>query len=124
MANVDERPTIVVIPTELERQSAYYDLAALGFSAIAVGWLKSNNLEWWWALPLVVIIGLWTLSGEPAADVQGVGVIAAGLRSKMGLRRSHEWLLAWGHYWKLAVWPEWKAKCVAFYRSPPLLTSR
>jgi hypothetical protein len=31
--------------------------------------------------------------------------VAAGIRSKLGLRRAHEWLLAYVHYFKAAQWP-------------------
>ena len=106
----DQRPTLVVVPTELERRNPFYDLAALAFVVIMVKYLSQFGLHWW-ALPLVLAVAAWTLSGEPATDVVFVGAIASGVRSKLGLRRAHEWLLAYLHYVVVAVWPRWKEQC-------------
>lgn len=94
------------------------DLAVLATSVLA-GWYAVQEMRVPLAPVLILLspVALWSLTGEPAADVGWVGSIAAGLRSKFGLRRAHEWLLAWAHYFRLAIWPIWKARCVAFWNS-------
>jgi hypothetical protein len=122
--NPDER-TIVYIPTELERQNAAWDIGVL-VVAIPFGFYAAS--EQGWPVPLVagllVLVGLWALTGEPAADVRGVGDLASALRARTGQRRAHEWLLAAAHHWHLAIWPVWVAACVASCRWLQRLTSR
>lgn len=105
----DERSSVIVVPTELDRRNPFYDLAALAFVIIVVKYLSLYDLHWY-AVPLVLIVGIWTLSGEPATDVAGIGLIASAVRSKLGLRRAHEWLFAWAHYMTVAVWPREKER--------------
>lgn len=103
----DERAPIVVVPTELDRRNPFYDLVALGFVIVTVKYLHQFDLHWW-AVPLAIAVGVWALSGEPATDVAFVGLIASAFRNKLGLRRAHEWLFAFAHYWYVAVRPRWK----------------
>jgi len=104
----EDRPHLIIVPTELERQDAFYDAAVLGFTVLAVWQLALYGLLLW-SLPALVLVLVWMLTGEPAADVPFVGAIASGLRSKIGLRRAHEWLLAWMHYVNLVHAPVWRA---------------
>lgn len=113
---IEDRPALVTVPTELERQDAFIDGAALAGTVLIAWWLTLQGLGWWLA-PLVVLVSVWTLTGEPAADVPYLGAVASGLRSKLGLRRAHEWLLAFWHYFRLAIWPVWKANCEAYWNS-------
>lgn len=112
---MEDRPALHVIPTELDRQDVYYDFAALAAVCLLTWWMILNGIGWW-AVPVVLVVGVWVLTGEGASDVEHVGVIASGLRSKFGQRRAHEWLQAWAHYFRLAIWPVWRANCVAFWR--------
>jgi hypothetical protein len=100
----DERSAVITVPTELDRHSPFYDLAALGMTVVIVRWLSQFGLQWY-ALPLVLVVAAWTLSGEPATDVPFIGMIASGIRNKLGLRRAHEWVLAYVHYVNVAVVP-------------------
>jgi hypothetical protein len=108
----DERPALVSIPTELERQDARRDIGILLFSVI-FGWTAVDT----YGVPLVVVlvllspVALYCLTGEPAADVGFVGDIAAGLRNRLGQRRAHEWLLAAAYYYRVAVYPVWRRNC-------------
>lgn len=99
-----DRPPVITVPTELDRRHAFYDLVALALVILTVKYLSQFDLHWY-AAPLVIIVGVWALSGEPAEDVQFVGILATGVRSKLGLRRAHEWVQAWAHYFRVAVWP-------------------
>lgn len=105
----DDRPIIHTIPTHLDRQDAYFDGAVLA-GAVLGSWRL-----WQLGIPVPVLVVpllpilLWYITGESAADVPGIGNIAAGLRSKLGLRRAHEWALAAWHYFVVAVWPIWRA---------------
>lgn len=114
----DERPDLLTVPTELDRQPPWIDLAVLALAAIVVRWLWGFGANWLVLAAgsvVVVLVALYTLSGEPATDVTGVGLIATGLRSKLGLRRAHEWLMAWWHFFRIKTWPEWRANCAAFW---------
>lgn len=113
---MEDKPELHVIPTELDRQDVYYDFAALATGVLIVWWMILNGLGPWGSIA-VVLIGVWVLTGEAAGDVEHVGALAAGLRSKFGLRRAHEWVLALAHFWHLAVWPVWRDFCVACWRS-------
>jgi hypothetical protein len=115
---MDERPELLTIPTELERQDAFVDLFILA-TYILLSWygMQEMHLPWQPFLVGVIPLALWALTGEPAADVGYVGSIAAGLRNRLGSRRAHEWLLAYGHYFLLAVLPVWRGSCVATLRS-------
>jgi len=107
--NDDEHlaPRTIVVPTELERSDGFIDLAVFAGTVLVVWDLALNHVPLLAMLPLVLIVAVLTLTGEPAADVPYIGAVASGIRSKLGLRRAHEWVLAFGHYFTLAVWPEW-----------------
>ena len=113
-----DRPRLYVIPTELERQDAKLDIGIL-LVVLVFGWKAIDDYGVSWAPVLAVwlVVGLWSLTGEPAADVGWVGNLAAALRSKAGQRRAHEWLLAYGHYWHAAVYPVWRTACLLFLNS-------
>lgn len=104
----DDQPETITIPTELNRADGFYDLAALFGSGLMAWWLVSVGAPLWLPVPFVLLIAVWTLTGEPAADVPYLGVVASVLRSRLGLRRAHEWLLAWGHYFRIRTWPDFK----------------
>jgi len=110
----DQAPVTVTVPTELERSDGFVDLAVLFGTGLLIWWLAVpkdlgplhiGGIALWYTLPLFAIIAVFTLTGEPAADVPYIGAVAAGLRSKLGLRRAHEWLLAYWHFFKVAQWP-------------------
>jgi hypothetical protein len=102
---VDERSPVITVPTELDRRTPFWDFVALALSIATIWYLIQNGYSWWWAVPIVLCVGSWSLTGEPACDVSGVGAIASGLRSKLGMRRIHEWLMAYGHYVHVVIWP-------------------
>lgn len=101
---MDTRPTVVTVPTELGREDAWIDGAILA-GAFLFAWYMFNRGLVWWSMPVLIAAATWTLTGEPAGDVQFLGAIAAGLRSKLGLRRAHEWVLAWWHYTRIVTLP-------------------
>lgn len=103
-----ERPQLVTVPTELDRSDAFFDCAILAGAVLIMWDAILNGVPWQWLVPGVLIVAIWTLTGEPAADVPFIGAIAAGLRSKLGLRRAHEWLLAFGHFYRVVIWPQWR----------------
>jgi hypothetical protein len=103
-----EQPAIVTVPTELSRTDGWFDLSALMISGLAVWWLALKGVPVWAFLPGLVLLAIFTLSGEPAADIPFVGAIAAGLRSKLGLRRAHEWVQAYSHYFLVRQWPDFR----------------
>lgn len=114
---MDDRPATVTVPTELERADAFWDFAVLAASALGVIWLLEHGVPWPALVPALIPLALWTLTGEGSADIPYIGNIAGGLRSKFGLRRAHEWVLAYGHYFKVRMWPDWKDRCEASLRS-------
>jgi hypothetical protein len=105
---MDPRAEVITVPTELEHQHPFYDLAGLALAVVAIKWLSNFDLQWWVGVPIVLAIGTWTLSGEPATDVPFIGAIASGVRSRLGLRRIHEWLLAYAHYVRVRTLPDGK----------------
>jgi hypothetical protein len=106
----DQPQHVHTVPTELERSDGFIDFAVL-FAMILVVWdLALHGVPLWASLPFVIIAAVWTLTGEPAADVPYIGAVAAGIRSKLGLRRAHEWVLAYLWYFRVAVWPEWRTR--------------
>lgn len=115
---MDERPDTVTIPTELERADAFFDSAILMTTVLVAYWAVSvRGIPWPWLIAPVLLVGLWSLTGEPATDIKITGAIASGLRSKLGMRRAHEWILAWGHYVRVKLYPEWRTRCEAYYKS-------
>lgn len=115
----DDQQTLIRIPTELERRDAIFDFMVLAMSVLGVWW-AANTFGLRVAvctIPLMAPLWIWALSGEPLSDMQYVGALATGVRNLFGWRRAHEWLQAGSRYWKLAVYPVWRAQCLAFYRS-------
>lgn len=107
----EERQTLVIVPTELERRDAILDFAAFATPVLVIWWV-ANQYGWHtalWFLPVLPPVWIWALSGEPLADMQYIGAVASGVRNIFGWRRAHEWLFAFGHYWQLAIWPVWHA---------------
>jgi hypothetical protein len=104
-----EKPLVVTItiPTELSRGDPFGDLIILVISLLGT-WYAFNMGHVWWAVPVLLIVTPEVLSGEPAADVGFIGAVAAGFRSRLGLRRSHEWIQAWTHYFRIRQWPDFQ----------------
>lgn len=114
----DERPSpIHTVPTELDRSDGFLDLAGLATTGLVAWQLIIYGAPWWAMIPPTLVVAVWVLTGEPAADVPYLGALAAGLRSKLGLRRAHEWIFAAFHWWQLAVYPVWRSDCGAFLQS-------
>lgn len=103
-----EQPAIVVVPTELGRQDGFIDSAVLLGSGLAVWWLALRGVPIWMFIPVLIALAIFVLTGEPAGDVPFIGAVAAGLRSKLGLRRASEWVMAWMHYFRVRQWPDFK----------------
>lgn len=101
-----EQPVIITVPTELNRSDGFVDLSVLLMSGLAVWWLALRGVPIWAFIPMLVLLAIFVLTGEPAGDIPFVGAIAAGLRSKLGLRRAHEWVMAYCHYFKVRQWPD------------------
>lgn len=108
---MNERAYVHIIPTELDRADVFWDLSAVVIALLST-W-QMLLLGWgWWSVSIPIVAAVFSLSGEAAADVgYGIGAIAAGFRSKLGLRRAHEWILAYAHYFLVAIWPQWKGAC-------------
>lgn len=104
---MDTRPVVVTVPTELSRSDPFADLSVL-FLAIGATWYAANMHVVWLAVPVLIGAAIWTLTGEPAGDVRFIGAVATTLRSRLGLRRAHEWALAWAHYFTVKTWPDFK----------------
>lgn len=119
----DQQPALHTVPTELGRSDGFLDIAALGLTILIVWQLALYNVSLWLMIPFVLVVAIFTLTGEPAADVPYLGAVAAGLRSKLGLRRAHEWILAFWHYFRLAIWPVWRAHCIRLWKSARRRTS-
>jgi hypothetical protein len=104
-----EKPLVVTItiPTELSRGDPFGDLIILVVSLLGT-WYAFNMGHVWWAVPVLLIVTPEVLSGEPAADVGFIGAVAAGFRSRLGLRRAHEWIQAWAHYFRIRQWPDFQ----------------
>jgi hypothetical protein len=104
-----DQPAIITVPTQLNRTDGFIDVAALLGSGLAVWWLALRGVPIWAFIPILVALAIFTLTGEPAGDVPFIGMVAAGLRSKLGLRRASEWLMAWWHYFRVRQWPDFQA---------------
>jgi hypothetical protein len=120
---VGERADIVIIPTELERADAAWDIA-IGLAVVlgVVYLVKPHEmgglgLPWLFIVPPLIPFALWILTGEYAGDLPWVGGLASGLRSKFGARRAHEWILAFAWYARVTLWPNGKDHCEAFSNS-------
>lgn len=105
-----DQPSTITVPSELERGDGFVDLAAMAFTGLAVWYGFLHGVPVWLMLTPVLLVAVWTLTGEAAADTPYIGAIAAGLRSKLGLRRAHEWCLAYAHYFRVAVQPRLEYK--------------
>jgi hypothetical protein len=97
--------TTITVPTELGRGDPFLDMFWMGLAGLGT-WYAFNMGHVLWAIPPLLLIAVCVLTGEPAADVPFIGAIAAGLRSKLGLRRAHEWIQAWAHYFRIRQWPD------------------
>ncbi len=98
-------PPTVTVPTELERSDGFVDLSILAAAVLTMWELALHDVPIWAMAPIVVLVAIFTLTGEPAADVPYIGAVAAGVRSKLGLRRAHEWCLAYLHYTNVVTRP-------------------
>lgn len=108
----DERQTLIIVPTELERADNIVDIGLLALPVLAIWWTY-NNFGLTAALVMVVpavLCWIYALSGEPLSDVRYIGAFASSVRHRFGWRRANEWLLAIGHFWYVAVWPIWQAR--------------
>ena len=114
---MEDRPLTVTVPTELERADAFIDFTVLASAALLSSWLVQHGLPWPMLLPGLVPLAVWALTGEGAADIPYIGSVAAGLRARFGLRRAHEWVLAYSWYCKVAILPVWREHCEASFRS-------
>lgn len=101
-----EQPTIVTVPTMLGRSDGFFDMAVLLGSGLGIWWLVLKGFAFWWFVPVVLIVVVMTLTGEPAGDIPFIGAIASGLRARLGMRRASEWALAWTHYFRVRIWPD------------------
>ena len=125
---MDERD-IIEIPTELERSSEFLEYTVAAVALLSTLWAINNAAilpfsPWYVIPPMLLVAGMWVLTGEAATNWQGVGSIATGLRNRIGLRRAHEWIQAFAHYVYLVHVPVWRAACVAFYQSSRARTTR
>ena len=122
---MDEAPAqLFTNPTELDRHDGFIDLAVLASTALGAWWLVLQGVPWPWLVLPLLCVAIWMLSGAPAADVPYLGALAAGVQSKLGLRRVHEWVQAIVHFWRVAHWPLWRAWCVASFHSSRRRTMR
>ncbi len=101
-----ERPVTIVVPTELSRADGFFDLAFLVGVGLAAWWLALRGVPLWLFVPVLGGLSIFVLTGEPAGDIPFLGALAAGLRSKLGLRRAHEWVEAWWHYTNVRTIPD------------------
>lgn len=98
------------VPTEMSRSDGIADLMAMLGSALLAAWLVMYiHVPIWAMAPIVVAVAIFVLSGEQTGDIRVIGVVSASLRSALGLRRIHEWLLAWWHFFQVRQWPDFKA---------------
>ena len=102
---------MVIVPTELERSDAAFDIAVGLAVLLGVVYcvkppeLGGLGLPWPVLIPPLLPVALYVLTGEYAGDLPWIGGIAAGLRSKFGARRAHEWIGAFGHYSRVTLIP-------------------
>lgn len=114
-------PTLLTVPTELERTDGFMDLSVLVGSLLGIWWLNLKlGIPFELSLPCLVPMAIWVLTGEAAGDVPFLGVLASGLRSALGMRRAHEWVFALWHFYVVAIWPIWRQRCGTFLRSTRL----
>jgi hypothetical protein len=106
---VDDRPATITIPTELERADAFWGFAVCATTVLAAKTALEWGVPWPWLVLPVLVVMVWWLTGEGAGDTPWIGAIAAGLRSKLGLRRAHEWALAFSHFFEVRIIPDWRA---------------
>ncbi len=121
---MDDHPDTITIPTELERADAFIDFTVLASATLLVVWLLERDVPWPAIVPLLIPLGIWTLTSEGAADIPYIGSVAAGLRNAFGLRRAHEWLFVYLHFVEVALLPVWRARLAASWRSFRALTTR
>jgi hypothetical protein len=114
----DQAPALLTVPTELERSDGLLDLIVLVAAALGVWELSNLGVPLWLPAPLVLPLAIWVLTGEAAGDVPYIGGLAVALRNAFGLRRAHEWVWAWWHFYWLTGWrPAWRQRCEALFES-------
>lgn len=113
----DERPTLVTIPTEMERGDSFVVFTVGIASLLAFWWAVQQGVPLLWLAGPSVALSVWMLTHRATTDVRFVGGIAVMVRNRLGERDVHEWFLALGHYINLVYVPIWRAHCVAFWRS-------
>lgn len=127
---MDDRPEPLTLPTELERSDAAFDIAVGLAVLLGVVYcvkppeMGGLGLSWVALVPPLVPVALYVLTGEYAGDLPWVGGLAAGLRSKFGARRAHEWVQAYAHYARVTLWPNLRDWCEAFSKSSRARTIR
>lgn len=123
MASENERQETITVPTELQRSDPVWDIViGLAMVLVVIQCIKPHDmggfgLPWYVLMPLLLPVAIWVMTGEGAADIPYLGSVAAGLRAKFGLRRAHEWVLAYKHYVEVRIWPDGKDQCVASWNS-------
>jgi hypothetical protein len=68
------------------------------------------------SLPLPIVGAICLMTSAGAGDLPVIGGLAAGLRSKLGLRGAHEWLAAYWHYFRVRQWPDFQHWSVTTWR--------
>lgn len=115
----------MVVPTELERRNAYIDIAVLVVAVlIGVNVMDTYGVPAGPIWAVWAVLGVMALTSEAAADVGFIGPLAGALRNRFGQRRAHACLLAYAHYFKVAIYPVWRAWCHSLLRSARARTIR
>jgi hypothetical protein len=85
---MDQTPAVYEIPTELQRADVYAQrFVAAGL--VLFSYMVRNHLgmTWFWmSLPLPIVGAICLMTSAGAGDLPVIGGLAAGLRSKLGLR--------------------------------------
>jgi hypothetical protein len=115
---MDQTPAVYEIPTELQRADVYAQrFVAAGL--VLFSYMVRNHLgmTWFWmSLPLPIVGAICLMTSAGAGDLPVIGGLAAGLRSKLGLRGAHEWLAAYWHYFRVRQWPDFQHWSVTTWR--------
>jgi len=114
---VDDKPVVITTPTLLRRVDPFWHVFAAAVAAVVSKGLVDNYGVPWPVLILPLLaIALWSLTSEEATDMRYIGWLASLLRSRLGQRRIHEWVLALAHYWRVAAGPRLKERCSAHWQ--------